>query len=161
VRNAAEEFHLARHRFAESIRLLNDVDLNRRHAGDYRFADHVRWQVILQHDELAAIPFRRHAPAKDDFILERVEVRGRIMHRFIEAQHTHPRLMLPRFVLHLHDHGGLVEQFSVKVFAQTGRAISARRVDEGVPVFRGRVKTLPGPDFFQVGHERHPNPKRD
>jgi hypothetical protein len=161
VRNAAEELHLARHRFAEAIGLLNDIDLDRRHARDHRLADHVRRQVIFQHHELAAIPFRRDAPAKDDFILERVEVRGRIMHRLIEAQHAHARLMLARFVLHLHDDGGLVEQLAVKVFAQAGGAISARRVDEGVPVFRGRVKTLPGPDFFQVGHGRHPNPKRD
>ena len=69
--------------------------------------------------------------------------------------------MLPRFVLHLHDDGRLVEQLPVKMFTQTGRTVGARRVDEGVPIFRGRVKSLPGPDFFQVGHGRYPNPKRD
>lgn len=161
VRNAAEELHLSRHRFAETVRLLNDIDLDRRHARDHRFADHVRRQVIFQHDKLAAITLGRHAPAKDDFILERVELRGRIMHRLADAQHAHPRLMLPRFVLHLHNDRRLIEQLAVKVFAQTGRAIGARRVDEGVPIFRGRVKTLPGPDFFQVGHGLYPNPKRD
>jgi hypothetical protein len=140
---------------------LNHVDLDRRHTGDHRFADHVRRQVIFQHHELAAIPFGGDAPAKDDFVLERIELRGRIMHRPIEAQHAHARLMLPRFVLHLHDHGGLVEQLAVKMFAQPGRTVGAGRVNESVPVFRGRVKTLPGPDFFQVGHARHPNPKRD
>lgn len=161
MRNAAEEFHLAWHGFTESICLLNDIDLDRRYARDHRFAYHVRWQVIFQHHELAAISFRRDAPAKDDFILKRIEVRGRIMHRLADAQHSHARLMLPRFVLDLHNDGRLVEQLAVKVFAQAGRAIGARRIDEGVPIFRGRVKTLPGPDFFQVGHERHPNPKRD
>ena len=161
VRNAAEEFHLARHRFAEAICLLNDIDLDRRHAGDHRFADHVRRQVIFQHHELATVSFGGDAPPEDDFIFERIELRGRIMHRLIEAQHAHARLMLPRFVLHLHDHGGLVEQLAVKVFAQAGGPVGARCVDKGVPVFRGRVKTLPGPDFFQVGHGRHPNPKRD
>ena len=161
VRNAAEEFHLARHCFAEAICLLNDIDLDRRHACDHRFADHVRRQVIFQYHELATVSFGGDAPPEDDFVLKGVEVRGRIMHRFIEAQYPHPRLMLPRFVLHLHDHGGLIEQLAVKVFAQAGRTVGARRVDEGVPVFRGRVKTLPGPDFFQVGHGRHPNPKRD
>jgi hypothetical protein len=148
VRHATEEFHLARHRFTETIGLLNDIDLDRRHARDHRFANHVRWQVILQYHELAAVALRRHAPAKDDFILERVEVRGRIMHRLADAQHTHARLMLSRFVLHLHDDRRLIEQFAVTMFAQAGRTIGARRVDEGVPIFRGRVKTLPGPDFF-------------
>jgi hypothetical protein len=161
MRNAAEEFHFARHRFTETIGLLNDIDLDRRHAGDHRLTHHVRRQVIFQHHELAAITFRRDSPAKDDFILERVEVRGRIMHRLIEAQYPHPRLMLPRFVLHLHDDRRLVEQLPIKVFTQSSRAIGARRIDEGVPIFRGRVKTLPSPDFFQVGHGRHPNPKRD
>jgi hypothetical protein len=161
VRNAAEEFHFTRHRFAEAIGLLNDIDLDRRHAGDHRFADHIGRQVIFQHHELAAITFCGDAPAEDDLVLERVEVRGRVMHRFIEAQYPHTRLMLPGFVLHLDDDRRLVEQLPVKVFAQPGRTVGARRVDEGVPVFRGRVKTLPGPDFFQVGHARHPNPKRD
>ncbi len=161
MRNAAEEFHLARHCFAEAIGLLNDIDLDRRHAGDHRFAYHVRWQVIFQHHELATVSFGGDAPPEDDFVLEGVEVRGWIMHRLADAQHAHPRLMLPRFVLHLHDDRRLIEQFSVKMFAQAGRTISARCVDEGVPIFRRRVKTLPGPDFFQVGHGRHPNPKRD
>ena len=80
VRNAAEEFHFTWHRFAEAIGLLNHVDLDRRHTGDHRFADHVRRQVIFQNHELAAIPFGGNAPAKHDFILERVELRGRIMH---------------------------------------------------------------------------------
>ena len=160
MRDATKKLDLTRHRFAEAIRLLHDFDLHRRDAGDHRLAHHVRRQGVLEHDELAAITFGRHAPAKDDLVLERVELRGRIMHRLADAQHAHARLMLPRFVLHLHDDGRLIEQLAVKMLTQTGRAIGARRINEGVPIFRGRVKTLPGPDFFQVGHERYPNPKR-
>ena len=80
MRNAAQEFHLSRHRFAEAIGLLNDIDLDRRHARDHRFADHVRRQVIFQHHKLATVSFGGDAPPEDDLVLERVEVRGRIMH---------------------------------------------------------------------------------
>lgn len=80
MRNAAEEFHFTRHRFAEAIGLLNDIDLDRCHAGDDGFPYHVRRQVIFQHHKLATVSFGGDAPPEDDLVLERVEVRGRIMH---------------------------------------------------------------------------------
>jgi len=79
MRDAAEKLDLTRHRFAEAIRLLNDFDLHRRDAGDHRLAHHVRRQGVFEHDELATVTLGGHAPAQHDLVLERIEMRGRIV----------------------------------------------------------------------------------
>lgn len=117
VRDAAEKLDFARHRFTEAVGFLNHFDLHCRHAGDDRFAHHVRRQVVFQHYELAAVALRGNAPTQDDFVLEWIEMRRRIMDRLPDPQHAHSRLKLSRFILDLDDDGRLIEQLTVEMLA--------------------------------------------
>jgi hypothetical protein len=160
VGHATEELDLSGHRFTEAIRFLHHLDLHGGHAGDDCFSHHVWRQVVFQHHELAAVAFRGNTTAQNNLVLERIEMRGRIMNRLPGPQHAHAGLKLARLVLNLHNDRGLIEQFSVKMLAQPRRAIRTGGVDERIPIFRGRLKRLASADFFQVGHARYPNPKR-